>query len=100
MKCRGLTILCSIWLCLIITALGTAEINLDDFAGVWLFDEGKGNVVGDFTENGNDGEFDGPKWIDGKFGKAWNSTEVRSLSLLSITISSTLRVMISPWDAG
>ena len=47
-----------------------AEIHLDDFAGVWLFDEGKGNIVKDLTDNGNDGEFDGPKWIDGKFGKA------------------------------
>ena len=50
--------------------LSTAEINIDDFAGVWLFDEGKGQTVKDLTDNGNDGEFDGPKWIDGKFGKA------------------------------
>ncbi|MCY3740702.1 MAG: hypothetical protein OXH00_06770 [Candidatus Poribacteria bacterium] len=70
MKFRGFAILCGICISLIGVPLSTAEINLDDFAGVWLFDEGKGKVVGDFTENGNDGEFDGPKWIDGKFGKA------------------------------
>ena len=70
MKCRGFVILGSICLSLIITSLGDAEINLDDFAGVWLFDEGKGQAAKDFTDNGNDGEFDGPKWIDGKFGKA------------------------------
>jgi hypothetical protein len=70
MKCHGFVILGSICLSLIITSLGDAEINLDDFAGVWLFDEGKGQAAKDFTDNGNDGEFDGPKWIDGKFGKA------------------------------
>lgn len=51
-------------------SLSVAEINLDDFAGVWLLDEGNGQVVKDFTGNGNDGEFDGPKWINGQFGKA------------------------------
>ena len=70
MKCHGFVILGSICLSLIITSLGDAEINLDDFAGVWFFDEGKGQAAKDFTDNGNDGEFDGPKWIDGKFGKA------------------------------
>ena len=70
MKCHGFVILGSICLSLIITSLGDAEINLNDFAGVWLFDEGKGQAAKDFTDNGNDGEFDGPKWIDGKFGKA------------------------------
>ena len=35
-----------------------AEIHLDDFAGVWLFDEGKGNIVKDLTDNGNDGEYE------------------------------------------
>ena len=70
MRFGGFTIFCSICLSFIIVSIGNAEINLDDFAGVWLFDEGKGKVVGDFTDNGNDGEFDGPKWIDGKFGKA------------------------------
>ena len=63
MKFRGFVVLCSICLSLIMVSLGNAEINLDDFAGVWLFDEGKGQAVKDFTDNGNDGEFDGPKWI-------------------------------------
>lgn len=51
-------------------SLSVAEINLDDFAGVWLLDEGNGKVVKDLTGNGNDGEFDGPKWTKGQFGKA------------------------------
>lgn len=69
MKFRNLFI-SFVALSIIAVSLSHAEINLDDFAGVWLFDEGKGNTVKDLTDNGNDGEFDGPKWIDGKFGKA------------------------------
>jgi hypothetical protein len=34
-------------------------------------DEGQGDTVKDGSGNGNDGELaDGPKWVDGKFGKA------------------------------
>ncbi|MBM3236868.1 LamG domain-containing protein [Candidatus Poribacteria bacterium] len=48
-----------------------ADINLGDLAGLWLFDEGTGNVIKDSSGNGNNGEFQkGPKWVDGKFGKA------------------------------
>lgn len=39
--------------------------------GLWLCDEGKGDVVKDSSGNGNDGKFVGTfGWIDGKFGKA------------------------------
>lgn len=58
-------------LCLILTGRGFAVIDIEKLAGLWLFDEGKGNVVKDSSGNGNDGKFEkGPKWVDGKFGKA------------------------------
>lgn len=35
------------------------------------FDEGTGNIAGDFSGHGNDGELvDGPTWVDGHDGKA------------------------------
>ena len=37
---------------------------------VWLFDEGKGNIVVDSTSNGHDGKIEGAKWVKGRFGKA------------------------------
>ncbi len=47
-----------------------AEIDPDTVVGLWLFDEGKGNVATDASENGLDGEFKGkPKWVQGKFGE-------------------------------
>ena len=54
MKFRELSILCSICISVVMVSFSNAEINLDDFAGVWLFDEGKGQVVGDLTDNGTE----------------------------------------------
>jgi hypothetical protein len=34
------------------------------------FDEGQGDVAGDLSGNGHDGELEGPEWTDGKFGTA------------------------------
>ena len=47
----------------------SAEL-LDEAAGIWLFDEGKGGVAADTSGNGNDGEVSGAKWAEGKFGGA------------------------------
>jgi len=39
--------------------------------GVWLLDEGKGNVATDSSGNGHDGAITGaPVWINGQYGKA------------------------------
>ena len=47
-----------------------AEIDPGTVVGMWLFDEGKGKVATDASENGLDGEFEGkPKWVEGKFGE-------------------------------
>lgn len=55
-------------LCVVINSL-SAEL-LDDAAGIWLFDEGKGGVAADTSGNGNDGEVSGARWAEGKFGGA------------------------------
>ena len=49
----------------------SAEIDPDTIVGMWLFDEGKGNIATDETGGGLDGEFEGkPKWVEGQFGQA------------------------------
>ena len=49
----------------------SAAIDPGTVVGMWLFDEGKGKVATDASENGLDGEFKGnPKWVKGKFGEA------------------------------
>ena len=47
-----------------------AEIDPKTCVGVWLFDEGKGNIAKDYSGKGNDGKLmNAPKWVAGKFGK-------------------------------
>ena len=50
--------------------LSYARISEDSIIGMWVFDKGKGDTVIDYTDNGNDGQINGAKWVDGKFGKA------------------------------
>lgn len=47
------------------------KIDQDSVAGLWLFEEGGGDVAKDSSDAGNDGTIVGPKkWQDGKFGRA------------------------------
>ena len=67
LACVGL-----IALSLMFTDISDAEFDLKTVAGMWLFDEGKGDTAADSSENGEDGELvNGPKWAkSGKFGSA------------------------------
>ncbi|MEK7398027.1 MAG: LamG domain-containing protein [Candidatus Poribacteria bacterium] len=48
-----------------------AAIDPKTIVGLWLFDEGSGNIATDTSGNKNNGNFTGsPKWVAGKFGKA------------------------------
>ncbi len=48
-----------------------ARIDPKTIIGMWLFDDGKGTLAKDFSENKIDGTLmNGPKWSEGKFGKA------------------------------
>ncbi len=44
-----------------------AEIDPDRVVGVWLMDEGKGDVAEDLSENGRKGTITQGEWEDGKF---------------------------------
>ena len=63
--CIGVAILC-----LMFTSISNADIDPKTIAGLWLFDQGSGNVAEDHSGNGNDGKLEGPKWTAGKFGKS------------------------------
>jgi hypothetical protein len=47
-----------------------ADIDQGSIVGIWLFDEGEGEIATDSSDHGYDGTLNGPKWSDGKFGKA------------------------------
>jgi hypothetical protein len=59
----------SIVICLSFTEKANA-VDPDSIVGVWLFDEGEGEIVRDSSGNGNDGNVAQSKWVDGKFGDA------------------------------
>lgn len=46
------------------------SVELEDAAGIWLFDEGEGNTAYDSSDNGNDGKIVDGSWTSGKFGQA------------------------------
>ena len=48
-----------------------AQINLDNLAGAWLFEEGSGTTANDSPGQGNQGVIEGtPSWVAGQFGQA------------------------------
>ena len=50
------------YLVLLLPFFSAAEVGREDAIGVWLFDEGKGEVAKDSSANGNHGELiGGPK---------------------------------------
>ena len=62
MLCFGIIIVFSL------TDIDSA-IDPESIVGIWLLDEGQGNVIEDTSVNGNDGKIIGAKWTDGKIGK-------------------------------
>ena len=55
----------------IFPGMGAAAIDTGTAVGIWLFDDGKGEIAVDSSGNGYDGLFTGePKWTPGKFGMA------------------------------
>ncbi len=75
-----------------------AKLDPEIIAGMWLFDEDKGDVASDSSGNGNNGELkNGPKWDDGKFGSALGfdggSTYVNCVNSPSLDITEELTVV-------
>ena len=61
----------AIFVGLMFTGVSSAKIDPATIAGIWLFDEGSGDVAHNLSENGDDGKILGePEWVDGVFGKA------------------------------
>jgi hypothetical protein len=54
----------------VLTSSSYAKVDSKTCIGMWLFDEGAGDIATDFSASKNDGTLtNGPKWVDGKFGK-------------------------------
>ena len=86
----------AVMLVLVVSPHALAKIDPDTVVGMWLFEEGAGNVAKDTSRSRNDGTIAGPKkWRDGKFGQAleFNGNDVyvevesnKSITLEELTI--------------
>jgi len=83
-------------LTIVLVCSSYAEIAPGEIVGIWLFDENGGEIAGDSSGNGHDGDLvNGPEWVDGKFGSAlefdgnWvevpDSPELNPESMLTLT---------------
>jgi hypothetical protein len=86
--------------CLMFVGLSSAKIDEEAIIGMWLFDEGKGDLAKDLSGKGNDGKLmNNPQWLKGKFGQALefdgktNYVEVADSSSLDVSTE----VSISLW---
>ena len=86
----------------ILVSPGYARIDFGTCVGMWLFDEGKGDVTADASASKNNGTLEnGPKWTDGKFGDAleFNGTnsyvDVGNADNMSITGDFTFSMWIN-----
>ena len=62
----------SIFVCIILTLglvadYGYAKIDPDRIVGIWLLDEGKGDIAEDASENGREGTITQGQWEEGQF---------------------------------
>lgn len=92
---------------LIFTGVSHTKIDPKTIAGIWLFDEGNGEVTKDSSGNGNDGKLmKGPKWVGGKFGSALefdgtdDYVDAGSGASLDITGDITVVAWIKPSRVG
>ncbi|MFB0554773.1 MAG: LamG domain-containing protein [Phycisphaerae bacterium] len=68
-----LTIICISFIIVSLMFAGQcyADVDPETVVGIWLFDEGGGDVATDSSGNGNDGTLHGPEWTnESKFGSA------------------------------
>ncbi len=67
--------LAMVYICLLIAVQVSmnssyADVDPNSIVGIWLLDEGSGDVVNDISGNGNNGTIVGAKWVDGVSGSA------------------------------
>jgi len=65
---RAISVLTGISAILLIAGVSLAA-DPEDIVALYLFDEGGGDVLKDYSGNGHDGTIEGAKWTQGKYGK-------------------------------
>ena len=58
---------CAVLVLILVAGYSDAKIDPDRIVGIWLLDEGNGDVAEDASENGRKGTISQGNWEDGKF---------------------------------
>jgi hypothetical protein len=77
-----------------------AKVDLKNCVGMWLFDDGIGDIASDSSGNKNDGKLmNDPKWVDGKVGKALEFDGVNSHVVVtnSENLNPTDAITLTAW---
>lgn len=101
-KCL-LIVLVALFVAGVFTVSSYAKIDPKTCIGMWLFNDGKGDVAADSSGNKNDGKLmNNPAWVTGKFGGALefdganSHVVVTNVDSLNITAAITLEAWIFP----
>ena len=97
MKARYLLIsVVVIFIAGVLTTSSYAKLDPQTCVGMWLFNEGKGDIVKDSSDNKNDGKLTGgSKWVGGKFGKALSFDGVDGIVRISDSPSLSMGTTIT-----
>lgn len=66
MYVKVITFICVMLTLGVFINVSSAKIDPEKIVGIWLLDEGEGNVAEDVSENGYDGTITQSDWVDGK----------------------------------
>lgn len=98
MKTTYLIVVMVIFLC--IANPTYSKVDPKTCIGLWLFDEGKGDVASDSSGNKNNGKLmNDPKWVDGKIGKALDFDGAQNHVIVpnSDTLNPTDAITLAAW---
>lgn len=84
---------------LILTGQSSAKVDLSTLVGLWLFDDGSGEVAEDTSGKGNHGKLMGTQWGGGKFGTAleFDGVDDYVISSANVGISGNTERTIAFW---
>jgi hypothetical protein len=92
----GLSLLLSV--CLFAVTSAQAQVELRTLTGLWLFDEGSGNLAADSSDSALDATIAGnPSWVNGVFGSGLELDGVDAYVEVPAHVNPTDAITVSLW---
>ncbi len=92
----GLSLLLSV--CLFAVTSAEAQVELRTLTGLWLFDEGSGNLAADSSDSALDATIEGnPSWVNGVFGSGLELDGVDAYVEVPAHVNPTDAITVSLW---